>query len=119
MVFSSVFSIIVGAGMIGQWYMSFRQGQIPELKSEPIRIWFHIAAEMVTAVALLVGGIGLLINTKWSVQLYTVATGMLLYTAIVSPGYFAQKGQRAWLAFFGLIFVCAIMGLFFVYRRTV
>ena len=39
------FAIIVGLGIIGQWIFSYFTGQIPELKTEPIRICFHLAAE--------------------------------------------------------------------------
>jgi len=46
--------------MIIQWTMSYVFKQIPELDTEPIRIWFHIAAEMATALMLMFGGIGLL-----------------------------------------------------------
>jgi len=48
MQFAAIFGIILGLGMIGQWGMSYFSKQIPELETEPIRIWFHIAAEMVT-----------------------------------------------------------------------
>ena len=65
MKFASIFSIIIGTGMIGQWMMSYFTKQIPELKSEPTRIWFHIAAELTTAICLLVSGIGLLITANW------------------------------------------------------
>jgi hypothetical protein len=40
MAFSALFVIIVGTGMVGQWFVSFASKQIPELKTEPIRIWF-------------------------------------------------------------------------------
>jgi len=96
MQFAAIFSIVVGAGMVGQWTVSYISKQIPELKTEPIRIGFHIAAEMATAVLLIVGGIGLLVQSKWSVDIFLLSMGMLFYTAIVSPGYFAQKGQWAW-----------------------
>jgi len=56
MVFASVFAIVVGLGMVVQWTMSYVSRQIPELDTEPIRIWFHIAAEMATALMLVVGG---------------------------------------------------------------
>ena len=82
MIFASVFSIVVGAGMIGQWVMSYANQQIPELRTEPIRIWFHIAAEMVTALCLICGGIGLLINVSWARPLYLIAIGMLFYTSM-------------------------------------
>ena len=38
MIFPAVFAITVGLGMIGQWIASFVSKQIPELKTEPIRI---------------------------------------------------------------------------------
>ena len=114
MSFPAIFAIIVGVGMIGQWTFSYLSKQIPELKTEPIRILFHLAGEFITAVALIAGGVGLLGGWAWGVPVYLVATGMLLYTAIVSPGYFAQKGQWGWLLMFGVIIVLALLSVFFV-----
>jgi hypothetical protein len=71
---------------------------------------------MATALALLVGGIGLLVGAAWAVPAYLVAMGMLLYTAVVSPGYFAQKGQWAWVAIFGVIIVLATASIIMVLR---
>jgi len=65
MIFPSVYAIVVRAGMIGQWTFSYVSGQIPELESESIRIRFHLAAEFATAVALIVGGLGLLTRQSW------------------------------------------------------
>jgi hypothetical protein len=114
MTFPAVFAILVGVGMIGQWAASFIGKQIPELQSEPIRIWFHIAAEIVTAICLIMGGIGLLTTQTWSIPLYLVSSGMLFYTSIVSPGYFAQKGQWGWLLMFGAILILGISCIFIV-----
>jgi hypothetical protein len=114
MVFASIFAILVGLAMIAQWTMSYLTRQIPELATEPIRIGFHIAAELVTALVLIASGVGLLANGPWGRILFPVAIGMLLYTSIVSPGYFAQKGQRAWLVVFGLLIALAIISLILV-----
>lgn len=114
MTFPAVFAIIVGLGMIGQWTASFIGQQIPELKTEPVRIRFHLAAEMITALCLIVAGIGLFIKLAWSIPLYLIASGMLFYTAIVSPGYFAQQGKWGWLLMFGIILVLGIAGIFVV-----
>jgi len=103
MLFSALFAIVVGVGMIAQWTMSYLADQIPELETEPIRIGFHIAAEMATAVLLIIGGVALLLRTAWGRDVSLIAFGMLFYTAIVSPGYFAQKGQWAWLGMFAAI----------------
>ena len=109
--FPAIFAIVVGVGMIGQWVVSYFSKQIPELQTEPIRILFHLTAELTTALTLIVSGVGLLGGWTWGVPTYLVATGMLLYTAIVSPGYFAQKGQWGWLVMFGVIILLALVNL--------
>jgi hypothetical protein len=111
MIFSAIFSLLVGVGMIAQWTMSYLNKQIPELKTEPIRIAFHIAAEMITALCLMVSGIALLSGAAWSIPLNLLALGMLFYTSIVSPGYFAQQGKWRWLGMFGLIIVLGIISV--------
>lgn len=116
MKFAAIFSIVVGAGMIVQWTMSYLGKQIPELKTEPIRIWFHISAELVTAASLLTSGIGLLTAASWSLTLYLIALGMLFYTAIVSPGYFAQQGKWGWLGMFGGILILGGISLWLLFR---
>ncbi|MFN2113524.1 MAG: hypothetical protein ACK2TT_10430 [Anaerolineales bacterium] len=111
MKFAAIFSILVGVGMIAQWTMSYLSHQIPELKTEPIRIGFHLAAEMATALCLIVSGTALLLGANWAVSCFLVAAGMLFYTSIVSPGYFAQQGQWGWLAMFSAIIILMIISL--------
>lgn len=111
MLFPACFAIIVGVAMIAQWFLSYRANRIPELHTEPISIRFHIAAEMVTAALLIVSGAALLAAFTWGTSSYFVAIGMLLYTAIASPGYFAQRGQRAWLFLFGAIILLGIVSI--------
>jgi hypothetical protein len=86
MTLPAIFAILVGVGMVAQWATSFATRQIPELQTEPFRIWFHIAGEMVTAVSLITAGVGLLISQPWGPALYLVATGMLIYTRDRQPG---------------------------------
>jgi peptidoglycan/LPS O-acetylase OafA/YrhL len=114
MVFASVFAIVVGAGMIGQWLFFLATGQVPELKTEPYRIRFHLAAEFATAIALLVGGIALLTGQTWGRWFYLLAVGMLLYTVIVSPGYFAEKGQWAFVGMFAIVLLLALVSIVLV-----
>jgi hypothetical protein len=114
MKFAAIFAIIVGIGMIAQWTMSYLSKQIPELKTEPIRIGFHLAAEGVTALCLIISGIGLLLGAGWGLSLFLIAAGMLFYTAIVSPGYFAQQGQWGWLVMFSIILMLAVVSVVLV-----
>lgn len=117
MTFAAVFAIAVGILMMGQWVFLFSRRQIPELETEPYRISFHIAGEMLTAIALIVSGYGLLMGGAWSEWLILLALGMLLYTAIVSPGYFAQKGQWTLVGAFALLLILALMSLGFLLCR--
>ena len=116
MVFSAVYAIVIGAGMVGQWSVSYLSGKIPELETEPYRIWFHIAGELITAIMLVLSGISLLAGASWAPILFFISAGMLFYTAIVSSGYFAQKGDWIWVAIFGVIIalgiaaICAFIG---------
>jgi hypothetical protein len=114
MVFASIFALVVGAGMIGQWLFLLASGQVPELETEPLRIRFHLAAEFATAVALIVGGIALLTGQDWSLWFYPLAMGMLLYTVIVSPGYFAEKGQWPFVAPFAVVLLLAAVSIYLV-----
>jgi hypothetical protein len=117
MILPAVFAIIVGLGMIGQWTALFISGQIPELETEPYRISFHLAGEGLTAVLLILSGLGLFLSWPWAQPLYLVAGGMLLYTAIVSPGYFVQQGQPSWLGIFLAIVILAVYSLIAVAAR--
>lgn len=114
MIFAAVFALIVGVGMIGQWAMFLATGQVPELETEPLRVRFHLAGEFATAIALLVGGIALLTDQAWGRWFYLLALGMLLYTVIVSPGYFADKGQWALVGMFAVLLLLALVSIVLV-----
>jgi len=105
------FGIAVGSLMIIQWGYFLGTGQVPELQVEPLRIYFHLASEFITAIGLLVSGIALRLNKPWGKTSYTIATGMLLYSVIVSPGYFAQQGQWAPVGMFCVLLILALLSL--------
>jgi hypothetical protein len=112
MFYPALFAIVVGLIMLVQWSFLYVSNQIPELENEPVRICFHIVAEVVTALSLIAGGVALLAGLDWAVQVYHVSLGMLFYTAIVSPGYFAQKGDWKWVGIFSVLIAGGLVGLF-------
>jgi hypothetical protein len=116
MKFAAWFGIIVGALMLAMWTFFLGTGQVPELVTEPYRIALHLAGEFATAIALIIAGIALLKNTNWGRSLYFVAAGMLLYTLIVSPGYYAQQGQWAFVGMFVLLLLLDLFSIFGLYR---
>lgn len=60
MKFCGWYAITVGIVMIGQWVFFISMGQVPELQSEPLRIAFHLASEGITAILLILSGVGVL-----------------------------------------------------------
>ena len=111
MKFTGIYSLIIGTMMIMQWAFFIITGQVPELQTEPIRIAFHLVAEGVTALALILSGIGLLGNRTWGRNAAFIALGMLLYTSLVSPGYFAQQGSWPLVGLFVVILALALVCL--------
>ena len=109
--FAGWYGIIVSLLMLCQWGFFLAAGQVPELKTEPVRIAFHLVAEFVTAISLLVSGLALLKNKPWGTSAYLVSAGMLLYTVIVSLGYFAQHGQWIFVGIFGMLLALTLASI--------
>jgi hypothetical protein len=118
MKFAAYFSIVVGILMLAQWGFFLAAGQVPELQSEPWRIALHPGAEAVTALGLLVSGIGLLRGARWAMSAYLFFAGMLCYTVIASPGYFAQQGQWALVLMFLVLLGATVASLAAVFRKV-
>lgn len=97
--------------MLGQWGFFLAAGAVPEVQSEPIRLAFHLAAEFTTAIGLIVSGAALLCGKGWGARAYSIFAGMVLYSVIVSPGYFAQRGEWAFVAMFAVLLALALVSL--------
>ena len=106
---TAVFQIILGAGIIGIWVMLFLSGRIPEIQTEPLRIAMHIAAEFTTGCLLLISGIYSLIKSAQHRVLFNLSFGALIYTLIVSPGYYADRGEWPVFAVFMIMLVITVL----------
>jgi hypothetical protein len=111
MKFSAWYGIVVGLGMIAQWTFFILSGNVPEFQSEPWRIALHLAGEMTTALALIVSGIATLKSAAWGKSALLLGLGMVIYSEIVSPGYFAQLGQWSLVAMFAILLCGAIISV--------
>lgn len=108
MKFAAWYGILVGLLMIAQWMVSILTGGVPEFQTAPWEIAFHLAAEMSTAALLVAGGIAALKSIRRARELLLLGLGMVIYSEMVSPGYFAQLGQWAFTAMFAVLFCGAI-----------
>ncbi|NVM46432.1 MAG: hypothetical protein HWN79_16095 [Candidatus Lokiarchaeota archaeon] len=105
---SGIFAIIIGIGIIGLWTMLLLTKQIPELKTEPVAIAFHISAEMTMGILCLVSGIFLLIGLTWAPYFFILAMGLIIYAVVNSAGYYGQKKQWSFVIMFGVILIASV-----------
>lgn len=103
MKFAGWYNLVIGILMLAQWGFFLATRQVPEVHTAPVALAFHLAAEAATALALMASGFGLLNRKPWAKTLALIALGMLAYTAVVSPGYFAQQGAWPLVAMFAVI----------------
>jgi hypothetical protein len=106
---AAIYSILVGIAMIGMWLSLIATNQVPEINDEPIRITYHLIGEYLTAIMLLIGGFGLLTNRGWGFHVFLISMGMLLYTVIVSAGYYGQKEDMIMVGVFTIFQVLTVL----------
>jgi hypothetical protein len=111
MAFSAWYGIVVAVLVVGQWAFLLASGNVPELRDAPREIAFHIAAELLMALVLLVGSVGLLRSWSWAAVVYLVGAGMVVYSVINSPGYFAQRGTWVLVAMFMVLLVLTVAAI--------
>lgn len=87
-------SIGVGLSIVGTWSTLLVKRQVqPELAQGLPSIRFHLTAEFLASIGLLIGGIGLLLDQSWGTPVAAVSLGMALYSATDSAGYYADRRQ--------------------------
>jgi len=108
---AAVYSIIIGIVIIGSWLFSIATNQVTEIEIAPLQISYHLIAEFLTAVLLLIGGFCLFTNRGWGFHVFLIAMGMLLYAVIISAGYF---GHREGMLMVGMFTILQILTAIFI-----
>jgi hypothetical protein len=103
--------------IILQWIFFIASNSVPEFRTTPWAIGFHMSAELLLACALLVSGIAALRFKPWGQTALLVALGMAIYSEVNSPGYFAQLGQWALVAMFAVLLLGATLSVTAILRR--
>ena len=110
--YAAWYGVAVGFLILGQWTFFLITGAVPELQSAPLSIGFHIGAESILALVLIVGGVAVLRSRRWGGKALLVALGMAIYSEINSPGYFAQQGTWALVGMFAVLLAGALVGVY-------
>ena len=114
---SGIYAIVIGIGIVGLWSLLVLTNQVPELRTEPVAIKFHITAELSMGILSIFSGIFLLIGFSWAPLVFILAMGLVIYAVINSAGYYAQKKQSVFVIMFGIILISSlslvILNIFF------
>ncbi|MFX1324275.1 MAG: hypothetical protein ACFE8N_04915 [Promethearchaeota archaeon] len=87
---ASIYIIIIGVAMLCMWILLLGKREVPELNTKPTQIFFHLVAELLTAITLIIGGIGLFLNQTWGLALFFIAIGMTIYSTLNAAGFYGQ-----------------------------
>ncbi len=113
---AAIFSILMGLMMSGTWTYLLLANQFPEVRTVPLESSYLLAAEGLTAAALIAAGYGVLARRPWAQSLMLVALGELTYCTVRFAGELGQGGSLAGLAFFSSV---AVGALFFALYSVV
>ena len=107
---AATFAILMGVIMSGTWAYLLLFDKFPAIRTIPVQTGYLLAAEGLTAAALIIAGYGMFTHRSWALALMLVALGELIYCTVHYAGELGQEGSVAGLAFFSLV---AAGGLFF------
>lgn len=103
------YGVVLGVFVVGWWALAYARDRIPELRTEPWAIRFHLLAEAMMALTVICGGIMVLTAVEAGREVLLVGFGMVLYSIVASAGYFVQHGERPPVAVFGILFVLTVL----------
>ena len=108
------YSVLIGLMIIGLWISLLLKNRVPELQPAsyaPRLITYHILAEFLTAIVLIISGVGLFLDSDWARTLSALSLGMLLYTVINSPGKYAHENNLPMVAMFTVITILTLVAI--------
>ena len=114
---AGIFSSLVGSSVVILWVILLYTEQVPELATESVEIYFHITAELIMAILLIISGIGIIIGCSWSIRMFTFSSGFLVYSIINSSGYYIENENSLMLIIFSIILVINLILLIQTYRK--
>lgn len=106
---AAAYCYLVGISMFAVWGGFFATGTVFGIRPDGPGIGFHIAAELMTGIALLVAGVGLMRKQRWGLNTLFMGIGMLLYALVNSPGYYMKSGGAFILVVFGASAVVSLI----------
>ena len=112
----SVYCIVVGLAMAAMWATDLRRGAWSRGDRSHAELALHLGAEFITAAWLIGGAAALFTFGRRAAPVIAVGMGMMLYTVVVSPGYFIARRELPAVGMFAALtlLTAAVLALLFV-----
>jgi hypothetical protein len=115
----AIYCFLTGISILDFWISLSARRQLfaSRFPQKSIEVKYHVVAEVVTAIFLVLAGLGLLFDYQWARIITPLSLGMLLYAELNGPGFYASQGNRQMVAVFYVIAcltVIAIVGYLFL-----
>lgn len=110
----AIYALVVGILMVCMWVFFIVSGNVHEFESKPWEIICHLIAEFATAILLIAAAVVEFKKIRLGKPLLLAGFGMLLYTVIVSPGYYAQRGEIPFVLMFFVLAILTIISICFI-----
>lgn len=111
------YCILTGISILAFWGINIATNQVPELEQGTKEIYFHLAAEFLTATLLIISGIGTRTQKRWGKPLTKISLGMLLYAVINAAGLYADQNNSTITITFIIIIVSTILVITTIFRN--
>ncbi len=103
----AVFAFVMGSLLLGTWAVLLLVGV--DYGASRVEFVFLLAAEFLTGLTLIVGGVSTTTRQRWGAPCLLVGLGMLVYCCVYSIGVFAARGNVPATAWFVLVSAGAIV----------
>ena len=101
--FSGIYLLVVGISILGMWTMILISEEIDEGLKE---FSFHLFSEFLLAFLCIISALRLLCEDgQKGLFLSMAAHGMLIYSVLNAAGYYAERGEWAFLVLFTMLFL--------------
>lgn len=100
-----IYSILLGFAVLAMWGFLIIQGDIEE---GLIEMGFHLYAEFIMAVILIVSGFMMLGKRPLSVETNMTGHAIVVYSVLNAAGYYGQRGEWSMVVFFIVLFLLSV-----------
>ena len=110
----SIYCVLTGIAIFVFWAILLISNQVPELTLR--NTYFHLIAEFLTSILLIISGIGLWFN-NWVRKLVPISLGMLLYANINVMGQYIDQENYLMVATIIITIIITVIAIGIVVSR--